>query len=382
MADYDAIAIGGGLAGAAFARELARGGARVAIVERTSGPQLKVCGDFLSIEAQQLLHHLGVDIARLGASRIETLRLVTGGASATAPLPFAAAGLSRLRLDETLLAAAADAGAELIRGEAVTALEPGEGGATVRIGRRALRTEIVGLATGKHNLRGWPRKQTGPTAYKMSYALAPSAADALTGAVQLLSYPGGYVGACLIENGLATICWLADRSMTKTVGANWPDHIRYFSSQSARFGDLMSGARPLSARPAAVSSIPFGYVRRTDVPDMVFPLGDQIAVIPSFTGDGTSLALSSGIVAARAVLAGQSARAYQRDFLAGIRRQFMFAGVADLAFANRITRKLSVGAVAAAPRLATLIARLTRLRDVESAVTPVSSSLYNSSSTK
>ena len=37
MADYDAIAIGGGLTGAAFARELAGGGARIAIVERTPG---------------------------------------------------------------------------------------------------------------------------------------------------------------------------------------------------------------------------------------------------------------------------------------------------------------------------------------------------------
>jgi|GEM_PF-2629361 len=35
MADYDAIAIGGGLTGAAFARELSGGGARIEIVERT-----------------------------------------------------------------------------------------------------------------------------------------------------------------------------------------------------------------------------------------------------------------------------------------------------------------------------------------------------------
>jgi len=63
--------------------------------------------------------------------------------------------------------------------------------------------------------------------------------------------------------------------------------------------------------------------------------------------------------------------------------QFMFAGLADFAFASRITRKLSVGAVGAVPRLATLIAQLTKLRDVESIVTPLSPpASYNSSSTK
>jgi 2-polyprenyl-6-methoxyphenol hydroxylase-like FAD-dependent oxidoreductase len=50
MREFDAIAIGGGLAGTAFALELARQGLRVAIVERTATPTLKVCGDFLSRE--------------------------------------------------------------------------------------------------------------------------------------------------------------------------------------------------------------------------------------------------------------------------------------------------------------------------------------------
>lgn len=54
MDKFDAIAIGGGLAGAAFAIELARNVRRVAIVERTAAPTLNVCGDFLSREAHAL----------------------------------------------------------------------------------------------------------------------------------------------------------------------------------------------------------------------------------------------------------------------------------------------------------------------------------------
>ncbi|MFA9442956.1 MAG: FAD-dependent oxidoreductase, partial [Hyphomicrobium sp.] len=62
MAEFDAIAIGGGLAGSAFALELARQGARVAVIERSPAAKLKVCGDFLSSEAQQLLAYLGLNV--------------------------------------------------------------------------------------------------------------------------------------------------------------------------------------------------------------------------------------------------------------------------------------------------------------------------------
>ncbi len=167
MGDFDAIAVGGGLAGAAFALELARQGARVAVIERTATPALKVCGDFLSKEARELLAYLGVDVAGIGAQPITALRLVSGERSAAADLPFAASGLSRLSLDEALLAKAHAAGAVILRGEGATALEPDGDQVRVRVGTKALRARSAALATGKHNLRGWPRRPGAMTAYKI-----------------------------------------------------------------------------------------------------------------------------------------------------------------------------------------------------------------------
>ena len=65
-----AIAVGGGLAGAAFALTLARAGRRVVVLERSRGPRHVVCGEFLSEEAQVVLWSLGVDLRALGATAI------------------------------------------------------------------------------------------------------------------------------------------------------------------------------------------------------------------------------------------------------------------------------------------------------------------------
>jgi flavin-dependent dehydrogenase len=365
MEDFDAIAVGGGLAGAAFALELARQGARVAIIERTRGPALKVCGDFLSTEAQTLLGYLGLDVGHMGASRITTLRLVTGERAANVGLPFAATGLSRRALDETLLSAAASAGAEVIRGHAVTEVAPTGDGVRLRAGERVFTSRCAALATGKHNMKGWPRRKAAMTAYKISLAPTPAVRDALDGIVQLVSYRGGYIGACNIEDGAATICWLMDAGAMRSLSADWRTHLDHLTGQSSAIGDLLSGAQFLSERPAAVSGIPYGYRRHTAIAPNVYGVGDQLCVIPSFTGDGTALALASGLAAAHAVLEGKSAHDFQTAFLQRTRPQLRWAKLVDATFKSAPARALSVAATAALPPLARLMANLTRVRDVE-----------------
>jgi len=364
MADFDCLVVGGGLAGAAFALELARGGARVGLLERTRAPTLKVCGDFLSTEAQALLGYLGLDVEGMGAARVSTLRLVTGERAAHAELPFAAAGLSRLALDEALIAKAAAAGATVLRGEAVTGLEPDGHGVRIRIGSRVLTAERAALASGKHKLRGWPRRRGTMTAYKISLSLSEAATRALAGVVQLVGYRGGYIGACHIEDGNATLCWLMDRGAMRAIGPDWKAQLAHLAKQSSAVGDLIAGARFLSPAPAAVSDIPYGYTRRAAIAPNVYALGDQLCVIPSFTGDGTSLALASGVTAARAILEGVPAGQFQSEFLARTRSQLLWANAVDATFKSAPARRLSVAAMAALPSLARLVANLTRARGV------------------
>ena len=61
---YDAIVVGAGPGGASAALTLARGGARVALLDRASFPRDKTCGDLLGTWAIGLLRRLRIDPAR------------------------------------------------------------------------------------------------------------------------------------------------------------------------------------------------------------------------------------------------------------------------------------------------------------------------------
>jgi flavin-dependent dehydrogenase len=358
------VAVGGGLAGAAFAIELARSGRRVVVLERTQSPCHKVCGEFLSAETQDLLASLQLDLRALGATPIARFRLVKGEREATSPLPFAAAGLSRYRLDHALLSLAERAGATVVRGTVVTGLEAAVGGVSVRTERGSWRAAAVGLATGKHSIRGFSRPPGAMVGFKL-HLDATAAARHLAGIVQLVFFSGGYVGACLIEEGTLSVAWVMNEPLLREAGASWLAQKEHLARQSSWIGDLIAGARPLFAKPVAVAAIPHGFLRCTPVAQRVYPVGDQLAVVPSFTGDGMAIALHSGVAAARALLAGRTADAYQRDFVRELRAQFRLARTVGRLLETPMTCAISVAAARFFPSLATTVATATRLRGLQ-----------------
>ena len=97
----------------------------------------------------------------------------------------------------------------------------------------------------------------------------------------------------------------------------------------------------------------------------IFPLGDQLAVIPSFTGDGMSIALYSGIAAAQAILAAESAQQFQERTINRLRPQFRWAAVSNLLFDTRVLHSFTVRLANALPGLVTLIAQSTRIHGFE-----------------
>ena len=143
------------MAGCAASIALARKGRCVTLIEREPTPRHKVCGEFLSGEALEDLHALGIDVASLGAVPIDYVRLAAARRAAEAPLPFPAASLTRKALDTALIAEAIAAGVRVERGRSVQALARTADNvwqATLDDGTTK-GAPTVFLATGKHDLR-------------------------------------------------------------------------------------------------------------------------------------------------------------------------------------------------------------------------------------
>ncbi|UVF22589.1 NAD-binding protein (plasmid) [Microvirga terrae] len=152
------VIVGSGLAGASAACILTEAGRPVLLLERDAEPRHKVCGEFLSIEAQTYLARLGVDLDGLGASRISHLRLVRKRGATEVPLPFVARGLSRKILDEALLFQARSRGARIVRGEPVRSISVDRSAARIEVPEGvSVPANTVFPAAGKHDVRGVQR---------------------------------------------------------------------------------------------------------------------------------------------------------------------------------------------------------------------------------
>ena len=294
------VIAGGGLAGAAAACDLAQHGQPVRVIERNLGPVHKICGDFLSAEAQHYLRRLGLDAAGLGVHPISRVRVAQGAHLVQAALPFTAIGLSRRVLDEALLTHAAALGAEVQRGVALASLTP----------------DITCLATGKHDLRGSAREPHNIpeelVGFKTYLRLAPDQIAALRGHVEVILFRRGYAGLQLVEGEQANLCLLIHRDHLAQVGGTWAALLAALCLEAPHLARRLRDAVELLEKPITIARVPYGFIHRPQRDERVFRLGDQACVIPSFTGDGMSMALHSAALAVRSLRAGQSAFEYHQ----------------------------------------------------------------------
>jgi flavin-dependent dehydrogenase len=359
----DALIVGGGPAGGALAAALAGAGRSVVLLERETGPHDKVCGEFLSREAVLYLNALGIDPAALGACRIHSLRLSAGTGVAAVKLPFTALSLSRRALDHALLKRAAEAGADVRLGARVQALEGDDGAWRARLsGGGEVQGQAAFLATGKHDLRGWSRPeglQPDLIGFKMHMRLSASEAAELAGHVELTLFRGGYAGLEPVEGGRANLCLLVRRSRYAALGQQWDALMDAMRTDNALLARRLEGAEPCWERPLAIYSIPYGHVRRTG--DGPWRLGDQAAVIPSFAGDGMSIALHSARLAATYFINGETAAAYQRRMARDVGTAVRAATLLSQLSVHAPGRALIGWGASRLPRIMASVAALTRV---------------------
>lgn len=364
----ECVVIGGGLAGAMAGLRLAQAGRDVVLIEKERGAHAKVCGEFLSPEAIGYLRAAGVEPLELGAVAIHGLRVAAGRKKLQVELPFAGLSISRSVLDEALLSRAAGSGCRAERGIGVESLSPQTDGTWwIRLADRGeIRAANAFLATGKHDLRGWARgsgRQNDLVGFKQHWRLTSTQIAALRGWMELFLFPGGYGGLALVEDGIANLCLVVRRGDLRRLGG-WDRLLEKLLDGNDLLQERLEGARTVWERPLAISGIPYGYLAQREVAgDGLWRLGDQAAVIPSFTGDGMSIALHSAALAVRCFLHGDSAAAYQEKLAGDLSKGMGLATGLSRFMVTAAGRRMAPGVMALVPGVLDAIARKTRIPD-------------------
>jgi flavin-dependent dehydrogenase len=334
------------------------------MIERETASRHKVCGEFLSGEALEDLHALGIDVASLGAVPLDHVRLAAARRAAEAPLPFAAASLTRKALDTALIAEAIAAGVKVERGRSVEALERATtNGWRVTLDDGTTReAATVFLATGKHDLRGHKRPADPQrwVAFKMYFKLAPEQAAELARASELMLYRGGYGGIQPVEEGMANLCCVVQQRHLASGGNRWENFLARIEEECPHLAMRLEGAEPLLSNPIAISHIPYGYVRKT-TDEGLYCIGDQAAVIPSFTGDGISIALHTARCAVAAYVAAEPAPVFQAKLRKALLPQMRLAEIAANGLNNSVARAVLPFCLRVWPGVMRVTAKLTRV---------------------
>jgi flavin-dependent dehydrogenase len=270
--------------------------------------------------------------------------------------------VSRRRLDEALLLRAQIAGAAVRRGIVVQGVERDDDKWIVRCdGNDTLRCRNLVLATGKLRLRGTnDSRDGGLVGLKIHLRLPLASRRALERSVELVMLDRSYVGVELVEDGVANLCLVMARELAAQIGSGWPALRTHLMSESRRLAVLLEGAEPLFEKPLAVVCPTGGYFDDEAAPE-AFRVGDRLAHIPPFTGDGLAIAVSSGLLAGDHILRGRSPAEYLNAARSLVAGPIRIAGAVSRLAAHRSGRALIIGGAMLVPGLIGAVVRRTRL---------------------
>jgi flavin-dependent dehydrogenase len=307
--DWGAVVVGAGPAGSLAARELARRGLAVLLVDRSDFPRPKVCGCCLNGRALSTLRAVGLgDLASgCGAVPLADLRLAGGGGQARLRLPGGVA-LSREALDAALVRAAVSAGADFLP-RARAALETGGAGQRRRLllhrpeGVARASAAIVLAADGlggKLLARAGLTEAPARPGARLGAGVVVETADDFYRPATIFMACGrsGYVGLVRLEDGRLDLAAALDALAVRQAGGPGPLAARLLAEVGwplpPRLADTpWRGTAALTRRAVRLAA------------HRVFALGDAAGYVEPFTGEGMAWALAAG--AAVAPLAARAA---------------------------------------------------------------------------
>jgi flavin-dependent dehydrogenase len=291
MNTFDYVILGGGIAGLCAAKRLLELGIQPLVIEAGSYPAHKVCGEFLSPSSLNILRKWGLQPIPIYQAQFHT-------ASRHLQMNFQspAGSLSHLTLDSELAAQLTRQGATLLTQTKVIDLihaQPGGFHYLSLSSGEKIKAKHLLIATGRLPHSHSPSQSFSPR-YK-GFKAHFSGVE-LNSTLYMFSYSGAYLGLTPVENGHANLACLAKI-----------EQVQPFSS-SQHFMQHLISSHPLLSQLLAPGQNLFEDWMETNVPEFglrstpqwsrTYWIGDAAGTIPPASGNGLSLAITSGYLAA------------------------------------------------------------------------------------
>ncbi|MFG4003149.1 NAD(P)/FAD-dependent oxidoreductase [Flavobacterium aquidurense] len=309
----DVVIIGGGLAGLASALHLSQKGLKVTLIEKSSYPRHKVCGEYISNEILPYLKWLEIDISKLHPTHITKFEFTTRkGKTASANLPLGGFGISRYQLDNFLYQKAITNGCIVIK-EMVTDVSFDNDLFTITTPEQILFSKIVLGAFGKRSnidqvlSREFFNKKSPWLAVKAHYN-----GKFENDVVALHNFNGGYCGVSKVENNIINICYLADYTTFKQY-KNIEEYQRNVLYKNKQLKTILENSTLLFDKPLTISQISFD--KKQAIENHILMMGDTAGLIHPLCGNGMAMAIHSAKIASELVLDYYSSTIPSREIL-------------------------------------------------------------------
>ncbi|HEV3384064.1 MAG TPA: NAD(P)/FAD-dependent oxidoreductase [Gemmata sp.] len=292
---WDAIVIGAGPSGSVAARELARSGCRVLLVDKAIFPRSKVCGCCLNGAAIEILNRLQLGHVLADAVPLNRVKISARHRTADVQLPRGVA-LSREVLDARLVEEAVKAGVDFRAGTQAKFGAEQPHGREVYLNGVATFARVVIMASGLGSAEA-PAESGSRIGAGTMIAADESGDFFARGTIYMATGRRGYVGIVRVEDNRLDMAAAFDAGFVKECGGLGQAGEAIFDEVSwplpVRLAELSwKGTPALTRKPAHIAAY------------RLFAVGDAAGYIEPFTGEGMAWAIiSARLVAPIAVRA-------------------------------------------------------------------------------
>ncbi len=290
-ADY--IILGGGVAGLTLASLLSGNDRDVLLIEKSSYPNHRVCGEYLSNEVLPFMNNEGLMPEDQDFPEINQFQLTdVSGNPVQLQLDLGGFGISRYTLDEHLCRQSIKRGARIHQNEKVTNVSFEHNIFHVETNRGQYTCRWLIGAFGKRSaidrILSRPFMQKRSPYIGVKYHVVNPSIDRNT--VSLHNFHGGYCGVNAVENNKINICYLAHRSALESNGniQKMEEKILY---KNPRIREIFDGSEILWEKPEVINEISFDT--KSPVDSHILMCGDAAGMITPLCGNGMAMAMHS-----------------------------------------------------------------------------------------